>query len=344
MIKRTMPKIASEWLVALNEAPGDAALRREHRRWLADNDGNRRDWDETLQAWRLMAMTLPAHGDEWSGSAVTTAASIRTAGKRHARQGNRSASAKRRPRDRLRRSFFAMGGLAVAAALAFALLPDALLTLRADHSSATGEVVIVDLEDGSSLQLAPESAVTLAFDSSLRRVELLRGDAFFDVSAEQDRPFQVRAGAVDTVVLGTRFAVSLNRSGTQIAVEEGSVRVEHSHHQVGSSISSSRLSPGDVLKVGPDGDLTERSISPSLVAPWRNERLVAQDQPLNELVDVLDRYFAGTIIIADRKLARAPLTGIYNLSDPKAALLAMAQAQGAQVRQVSPWILVLSSR
>ena len=71
---------------------------------------------------------------------------------------------------------------------------------------------------------------------------------------------------------------------------------------------------------------------------------MAQDRPLADLAAVLDRSFPGWIIVADPRLAREPLTGIYALSDPKAALRAMAEAQGAKLREISPWVLVVSRR
>ena len=65
MSTKPLPQSASEWIVALQEEPGDEALCFEHRRWLACSESNRRDWEETQQLWRLMAMTLPAHTEEW---------------------------------------------------------------------------------------------------------------------------------------------------------------------------------------------------------------------------------------------------------------------------------------
>ena len=102
------------------------------------------------------------------------------------------------------------------------------------------------------------------------------------------------------------------------------------------------MDKGDVLLMDRDGRTTIGKMSPSLIAAWRKGKLVAQNQPLAELVAVLDRYFDGWIIVADRSLAKQPLTGIYTLTDPKAALQAMAQTQGATLREISPWVLVLS--
>ena len=346
MKHRQKPRSASQWMVALKDAPGDETLREEHRRWLADSEDHLKDWDETLRTWQLMAMTLPAHIRDWSQAASTRAdRSEEAAPATGTATTERDRTDRLRPPGRrLRRPVLTAGAIAAAVGLMFLWGPKALLDLRADHRSATGEIRLIELEDGSRLQLAPESAVTLAFDPSVRRVELLRGEAFFDVVTEAARPFQVRAGVAEAVVVGTRFAVSLAPERTKVAVQVWSVRVDAAPSDGDKTATSSRLAPGDVLEIGTDGDLTKRQVSDSLVAAWRDGLLVAQHRPLGELIDVLNRYFNGVIIVADPQLAQRPMTGIYRLSDPKVALHAMADAQGATIREISPWILVLSSR
>lgn len=339
------PRSASEWLIALRDAPDDQDLRQDHRRWLAADEGHRNDWGETLRTWQLMAMTLPAHIEDWGASAEARDTRL----EKTPRPDGRAAAQRRRPeelrppRSRLRRPALILGGLAASLLSVVLLLPDALVTLRADQRSGTGEVRSIELEDGSRLQLAPQSAVALTFDPSERRVELLRGEAFFEVVPETDRPFRVEAARTETVVLGTRFTVGLSERSATIGVEEGAVQVTTPADREGTAAGYS-LSPGDVLEVAANGDRTTRQVAPSLVAAWRDGLLAAQHRPLGELVAVLDRYFDGIIIVADPQLAEAPMTGLYKLSDPEAALRAMAEAQGARVRKVSPWVLVLSRR
>ena len=339
MSTKPLPQSASEWIVALKEEPGDEALRQAHQRWLAGSESNRRDWEETLQLWRLMAMALPAHIEEWHQPDAAPATRPTPSLRRPPTLPHRT-----RGRPHQRRRVLAGFGVALAACVALAVLPDALLSLRADHSSTTGEIKTVDLPDGSHIQLAPESAVALSFEPSERRVELLRGEAFFNVAGDARRPFRVQAGELETQVLGTRFAVSLGRVSAQVAVEEGSVQVSYPSEPASTASSRETLSPGERLRLGPDGRATSESVSPSLVAAWRDGKLVAQNRPFGELVTVLERYFDGWIVVTDAELAQEPLTGIYLLSDPKAALRAMAATQGATLRQVSPWVLVVSRR
>jgi len=59
-------------------------------------------------------------------------------------------------------------------------------------------------------------------------------------------------------------------------------------------------------------------------------------------VDELRDYFRGAILVTDGVLAAERVTGLYDLGDPAQTLRAIAMTHGATVRQISPWLLILS--
>ena len=63
---------------------------------------------------------------------------------------------------------------------------------------------------------------------------------------------------------------------------------------------------------------------------------------MREVVDRLRLYFAGMIVITNSALSSRTVTGVYNLADQVEALRGIAQAHGASVHQISPWILMVS--
>lgn len=310
----SIPQTADEWVVALSDNPGDAQLRRRHSQWLEQNAGNRKDWNQSLRTWQMLGMTVPAHIDAWG----------------------------RQPRPKPWRRTAAGAAIALlAACLILLLTPAALLHLRADYATASGEIRSFSLPDGSRMTLAPDSAAALAFSASARHVELFEGQAFFDVAEAAGRPFRVQAGAVDIVVTGTAFDVQHSASGIDVSVEHGQVRVEYRPQS--QPAHAHDLRAGDRLHIGRDGRQQLQPVSPALIAGWRNGQLFAADQPVRDAVAILNRYFDGWIIVADDSLGRQPLTGVYTLSDPKAAVRAIAEVQGAKVRELSPWLLILSA-
>lgn len=140
-------------------------------------------------------------------------------------------------------------------------------------------------------------------------------------------------------VLGTAFDVSDGSDMSMVAVEHGLVRVENAA-QVPAVFEM--LEPGQQARVERDGTVTRSQIPTSQIGAWRNNQLIAQDQPLSEVVDKLRRYFNGTILITDEVLASQTVTGVYRLTDPVSALRGMARAQKATVREITPWILIVS--
>jgi transmembrane sensor len=225
-----------------------------------------------------------------------------------------------------------------AAYLAFVFVPGFLLRLQADHVTSIAELRSFGLDDGSVVRLGPDSAIEVGQADGGRRVRLLKGEAFFEVTPDSARPFRVVVRDVETTVLGTAFNVRFAGEGAEVAVRSGLVRVDRAAAR--RSVAE-RLAPGDWVQVGWTGRVQRGAIPPEEVAPWLHGQIVARDRPLADVVDELRRYYGGAIIAAGGALAGRRVTGVYNLSDPVAALRAIVGAHGGSVRQVSPWLLVV---
>ncbi|BBK44190.1 hypothetical protein STVA_42100 [Allostella vacuolata] len=319
---------AARWLVALDDDPEDAVLRARFEAWRSASPANARAWANAVHVYERMAHTRPAHEAHWAAHAARRD------------EGARLPAAGRRPRPRRAgRGWGPAVAVAVTAAcLALLVAPAALLRLQADHRTGTAELRSVWLDDGSSVHLGPASAIAVELDGRRRRIRLLQGEALFEVEREPDRPFQVIAGDTVTTVLGTAFDVRLDAGGAAVAVERGRVRVERSSGPA----RPQDLTAGQWVRVVWGGPTDRGAIAPDEIAPWLRGQVVARDRPLAEMVDQLRPYFAGVILLLDGDLGRQRLSGVYNVADPAAALRAMAAAHGGQVRQISPWLLVVS--
>lgn len=341
---------ATRWLIARQEQPADPQLRARFDSWLAADPRHQAAWQEAQHVYGLIGTTTPLHAARWHSAAVSssrtsnpmTASPIRsTPGKPASRPGFRSVS-----RGRM---ISVLAVAAIAACLAVAFFPDLLLRLRADYVTTTAERRLLHLADGSTLQLAPQSAVDIAFSSGERRIRLLQGEAYFEVMPDPARPFRVDSGNVRTTVFGTGFDVQLQDDGAEVAVRHGLVRVDY---LAAAQPVSVQLHAGDWVRFADRGKMTEDemvagnmthgSLPPQQVAAWTGGDLIAQDRTVGEIVADLRRYYHGLIILADPSLADQRLTGVYNLADPVGAVEAAARAHGGIVRHISPWILLIS--
>ena len=206
--------------------------------------------------------------------------------------------------------------------------------LLADHSTAVGERRKVSLEDGSAVELAGSSSLSVDFSAEARRVVLHDGEAFFDV-ARGTRPFVVQAADGFSQALGTSFdvkrqgsevtvavvehAVAVSRAGSRVVVEQGQ-QIRYGAHRLG--------------KAG-EADLAQ-------VEAWRRDRLIFHETPLSEVVADLERYRGGRIVMTDARLRDIPVTAVFDARQADAALDTIASSLAIRLRRVTGLLVVLS--
>lgn len=114
-------------------------------------------------------------------------------------------------------------------------------------ATLTGQSKKIMLTDGSVILLSPLSKLKypLRFTSGKRTVQLLEGQAFFDIHHEKQRPFRVMLpNGLYTHVLGTSFSVSAFQQSERIevAVRSGKVAVGNDKKVLGILVKREHLS------------------------------------------------------------------------------------------------------
>lgn len=205
----------------------------------------------------------------------------------------------------------------------------------ADHGTETGQHAAVPLPDGSVVLLNAESAVNVSFDAGKRRVELVRGEAFFDVRPDTTRPFEVAAGRSLTRVVGTAFSVTLQGGDAEVRVRRGHVRV--TGDDGGTPVD---LTPGEGVTVTA-GHAGSAARAPQTAFAWLDGRFVFHDRPLAEVMARLARHHKDRVVLATERLRRLRVSGNYRLDDPAAVVAALADVAGADVIRLPGLLTVL---
>lgn len=292
-------------LIAWQARPEDEAARDAVRRFCGQSPDHRAAWAEAKQVYRL------------------------------AESGMKADRARRRPRLSRRQTLAGLGALGLIGAGALAA-PRLGRRWRADYTTEVAEIRRVPLPDGSWLTLGPESAVDVAFGEGLRRVEVLDGMVLCEV-APGAVPFEGEAGELRAVALGTRFELRRNDGRCSVGVEEGSVEA------FAGARPPALLHAGDWLTLAADGASVEQGHRDAgQTAAWRQKLLVAEGDPVGAVVAEIARWRPGSVFIADPALSGMPVSGLYDLRDPDAALAAVVAPYGGRVRHVSSWVTVLS--
>ncbi|MBX8484807.1 FecR family protein [Pseudomonas cichorii] len=299
---------AGDWQIRLQEDP---EAREAFEQWLQASPEHRAAWLKMEKLWGALG-ELPV---------VTTAPAPRS-----------------KPKPKGNRLWTSLALAAGLAAVAVLLAPQASLTLRADYHTGVGETRTVQLADGSTVTLSPQSALSLV-GGDTRKVELLQGQAYFQVAPDPQHPFIAQAGQLSVRVLGTAFELDLQAHHAEVALEHGQVQAENTQPPL-----SERLMPGQRLKFSwPSGSVERSRFNPAEVASWRSGSLFVENQTVTEITERLQRYTRGWIVIADPNLKHRRITGVFDLNNPDRALKALAQSLAVEARQVSPWVHVLGN-
>lgn len=209
--------------------------------------------------------------------------------------------------------------------------------LRADYATTVGGTQVIELADGSTIQLNTDSAIRVALHDHERRVQLLRGEAWFDVVKDADRPFVVSAGEGSVTVLGTRFSVAQRGEQTQVRVEQGRVGVNAGRGDTG------YLTPGQASEYAAGELSANHSFDPAATFAWRQRQLVFRQQPLGQVVAELNRYWPGHTLVLGDALNAQVVSGVFDIDKPDAVLNALQLTLGLEVEQYTPYLRVLRS-
>jgi len=181
-----------------------------------------------------------------------------------------------------------------------------------------GGVAAVPIADGSRITLNTASEVRVALSPSERRVELKRGEAFFEVAKDPSRPFVVEAGSKRVVAVGTKFSVRRDGGEVEVVVTEGVVRLESagSTRSNETELASTRvesLTPGKIARANAEGLLVERRELVDLQEKlaWRAGYVVFNETALADAVAEFNRYNAEKLVIDDPAVAAYRVSGKF---------------------------------
>ncbi len=174
----------------------------------------------------------------------------------------------------------------------------------------------IRLADGSALVLARDSLALVKFTRHVRSLTIERGEAYFEVRHDADRPFEVQAAGVRVIAVGTAFNVARTSNRVTVTVTEGAVDVVQLSRPSAAEISSSRpalvqhqrLTTGERLVLNEalaQSDPTQNGAQ----AAWTNGQLQFVDAPLSEVVQTVSRYSRRRIMIDDPRVADLTYSG-----------------------------------
>jgi transmembrane sensor len=226
------------------------------------------------------------------------------------------------------------------------------------HLTAVGQQAVVQLADGSSINLNTDTLLDVAYSAERRVIRLHRGEASFKVAHDVQRPFEVQVGEHVIRALGTVFNVRLEAlSDFELMVNEGRVEVtdigatsderkgrDNSTSQAASSATEVGASEIAVIREGAATvrDLEETELTTKLA--WQRGMLIFRGEPLHAVIADVSRYTTKKFVIADDSILDVRVGGYFATDNVDGLLLALEKSFGVVSTLQEDDVIVLTKR
>jgi transmembrane sensor len=313
---------AQAWVRKLHSGPVTAWEAGAFQRWMEAQPQRRAAFQEAMRQWQLMG----AAGAQLLRADAALARQHRALLQRQHRPG--------------RRAFlgFAVGGAGAAMVAAYAPM-DLWPSFRvwgADERTAAGEQRTLDFASQVQVALNTRTSVrrVAAGAQSLGGLELIEGETAVEVPAASV-PFNVWAGPGHISASAASFEVRHLGQVSCVTCVQGQVRVDHPAGQ-------RLLGAGQQLRYNATRISGITTVRTQDWTAWRRGELVFQQTPLPTVIEEINRYRSGRVVLADDAVRRKTVTARIKVNDIETALLQIQHSFRLRATSLPSHILILS--
>ncbi len=180
-------------------------------------------------------------------------------------------------------------------------------------STERGQKLSFHLEDGTKVLLNSNSRIIYPekFDSLERKV-MLEGEAFFEVSEDNKRPFKVVTESIITTALGTSFNINSFTSSNKIEVSLVSGKVSIKSNSSAKQAHTVILNPGEMAIFSKnESSLKKSSFNFQEKIAWRDGIIFFNDASYKEVLERLENWYDVDIVANHRPGKRWEFSGKF---------------------------------
>lgn len=316
----TLKREAFGWISRLTSGDATGEDAAAFNRWRSTSEAHRLAFSEAKLLWTVMrpaAKQAMGHGDAVNAP--------RPAGRRLGR-----------------RAF--LGGAVAASAAGVALMAarpplglwPSFSEFGADYRTATGEQRRVELTDNVSVELNTQTSIALrSVASDVNMIELISGEAAIATDSLTSRLFVVIAGGGRATARRATFNMRHTGSSGLVTCLNGEVLVEYDNAAV-------TLMPQQQVTYDRDGLTQAAAIDPAVVAAWRQGLLVFRSDPLSRVIDEVNRYRPGRIILMNSALGRQKVFASFRIDRIDEVVPRLQAVLNFQARTLPGGVVLLS--
>jgi transmembrane sensor len=277
---------AAAWIARLRDEQRGPHLEAQFRGWLGENEEHRRAFARMTQVWEQAGKIRMRAPDGISA----------------ARKG--------------RSSRFNRWAPSLAATLILVAVGAVYYWRDGALETGVGQRQIRLLRDGTRVVLNTDTRIEVNYDQHLRRVRLIRGEAWFNVSKHPTWPFVVSVGDQEVRALGTSFIVRRDAQDLSVTLVDGQVSVTPSaRNEDAPSQAPQILAPGQRLVISRHHELAVDRPELNRVTAWERGQVEFAETPLEDAVTEMNRYTTTHITVPDAEVAQLRIGGVFHAGD-----------------------------
>ncbi|WP_244443182.1 FecR domain-containing protein [Bradyrhizobium sp. Ai1a-2] len=233
------------------------------------------------------------------------------------------------------------GALAVSAASIAVLVQrpplglwPSLSEFAADYRTETGQRQQIALADNVSIDMNTQTSLNIrkVADRQVDRVELIAGEAAITT---RSRRVEVVAANGGMWADNAQFNVRHDRAEVCVTCLAGRVHVDRQGL-------SAMIGQGEQTTYGAHGLGQTTAVDPAVVTGWREGSLLFRDQPLARVIEEVNRYRPGKIVLMNEALGRRRVTAQFKLDQLDIVITQLRESLGAQVTALPGGIMLVS--
>jgi transmembrane sensor len=223
------------------------------------------------------------------------------------------------------------------------------------YRTAVGQRSTVNLQDGTDITLNTDTVLEVRYSAAARDVFLQRGEAYFAVSHDVARPFNVHVGTRTVQAVGTAFNIRMRaHDAVEVTVSEGKVKVWSQ--------------PPAPVPDAPDAGAPQKPAFETFVAAheavlvtgqaaapkevgdselnarlaWQQGRLLFRGESLEAVLAEVARYTTEKFVIEDDSLRAIRVGGYFRAGDIDGLLFVLRQNFGIEARREADGRILLT--
>jgi len=206
--------------------------------------------------------------------------------------------------------------------------------LGADYATGTGEQREVALDGGVLVQMNTQTRLDAApLQDGTAALELLAGEAEFQAGLRGPARLRVQAGDGSVSAASARFNIRLFGQEVCVTCLAGRLRVVQNGNDA-------ELAAGEQLRYRPAHFGITRAVRAGEVSAWRQRLLVFKQSTLAEVVEEVNRYRPGKLILNGDALKHTRVQASFSLDRLDDVIALIQDAYGARVTRLPGGIVL----